>query len=392
MANILFTGAFRFPDADAASLRVNNIINILKPYYSEIVVCGWEQKNKSLVDGQFYLHNSIKCFPQAELDNKPMSILEKISSFIYRGERTLSWIEDYLKSDQIETIVIYNPPALFTLKMISLCKKHNIKLVLDSTEWYDSSHLPMGRFGLPAIENIIRMHYVYPKISNIISISHYLNSYYAKKNSSHNLNQIILPIFLNNQESEKKPLIMQGVNFIYAGNLGKKDNIIDFINYLPTLHEKINCPILFNIAGVTAAQVENILGSDGFEQVKKFIKCHGRLTRNEVINLYNKSHFSVLFRDDKRYAYAGFPTKLVESWSLATPVICNPIGDVALYAQHGENACIVKNLAEIEIFLDDLLKNNQYEYMQKQCQKTIDLKLSNKVYNHQLLEFFRRLK
>lgn len=392
MINVLFTGAFRFPDADAASLRVNNIINILKSYYGEIVVCGWEQKNESLVDGHFYLHNSIKCFPQAELDNNPNSVLEKISSFIYRGERTLSWIEDYLKSDQIETIVIYNPPALFTLKMISLCKKHNIKLVLDSTEWYDSSHLPMGRFGLPAIENIIRMHYVYLKISNIISISHYLNSYYAKKNSSHNLNQIILPIFLNNQEAEKKPLIMQGVNFIYAGNLGKKDNIIDFINYLPTLHEKINCPILFNIAGVTAAQVENILGSEKFDRVKKFIRCHGRLTRNEVIDLYADSHFSVLFRDDKRYAYAGFPTKLVESWSLATPVICNPIGDVALYAEHGENACIVKNLAEIEIFLDDLLKNNQYEYMQKQCQKTIDLKLSNKVYNHQLLEFFRRLK
>lgn len=63
-----------------------------------------------------------------------------------------------------------------------------------------------------------------------------------------------------------------------------------------------------------------------------------------------------MFRDDKRYAHAGFPTKLVESWSMATPVICNPIGDITLYAQHGENACIVNDINEVAKFLGDVLK------------------------------------
>ncbi|MDR8439252.1 glycosyltransferase family 1 protein, partial [Acinetobacter baumannii] len=52
MAKILFTGAFRFPDGDAASLRINNMINILKSAYDEILVCGWEQKNTSLIEDQ----------------------------------------------------------------------------------------------------------------------------------------------------------------------------------------------------------------------------------------------------------------------------------------------------------------------------------------------------
>ncbi|WP_447573942.1 glycosyltransferase [Acinetobacter baumannii] len=392
MAKILFTGAFRFPDGDAASLRLNNMINILKPYYDEILVCGWEQKNKSLIDNQFYLHNSIKCFPQAELDNNSTTLLEKFGSFIYKGERTLNWIENYFKKDTIEIIVVYNPPALFALKLISLCKKYNIKLILDSTEWYDSSHLPMGRFGLPAIENFIRMHYVYPKIPNIISISHYLNNYYSKKSHRPNINQMVLPIVLDCHLAAEKPSIEQGINFIYAGNLGKKDNIIDFINYLPTLHQQLNCLILFNIAGVTFSQLKDLLGSENFDRIQPYIKCHGRLSRSDVIDLYSKSHFSVLFRDDKRYAHAGFPTKLVESWSMATPVICNPIGDITLYAQHGENACIVNDINEVAKFLGDVLKNNQYKYMQQQCQETIELKLSNKVYSNQLLEFFRRLK
>ncbi|MFW2728443.1 glycosyltransferase family 1 protein, partial [Acinetobacter baumannii] len=93
----------------------------------------------------------------------------------------------------------------------------------------------MGRFGLPAIENFIRMHYVYPKIPNIISISHYLNNYYSKKSHRPNINQMVLPIVLDCHLAAEKPSIEQGINFIYAGNLGKKDNIIDFINYLPTL-------------------------------------------------------------------------------------------------------------------------------------------------------------
>ncbi|MFH4333488.1 glycosyltransferase family 1 protein, partial [Acinetobacter baumannii] len=67
---------------------------------------------------------------------------------------------------------------------------------------------------------------------------------------------------------------------------------------------------------------------------------------------------------------------------MATPVICNPIGDITLYAQHGENACIVNDINEVAKFLGDVLKNNQYKYMQQQCQETIELKLSNKVYSN----------
>ncbi|MDW5429381.1 glycosyltransferase family 1 protein, partial [Acinetobacter baumannii] len=87
----------------------------------------------------------------------------------------------------------------------------------------------------------------------------------------------------------EKPSIEQGINFIYAGNLGKKDNIIDFINYLPTLHQQLNCPILFNIAGVTFSQLKDLLGSENFDRIQPYIKCHGRLSRSDVIDLYSKS-------------------------------------------------------------------------------------------------------
>ena len=392
MAKILFTGAFRFPDQDAAALRINSMVELLSPYYEEIVVCGWEQAPKNLIDSECYIFNGIKCFPQAELDNKYKSITKKLSSFLLKGEPTLYWIKNYIKNNNIDVIVVYNPPALFSLKLIRLCEENNIKLVLDSTEWYESDHLPMGKFGIPSIENYLRMNYVYPKIKNIISISHYLNNHYRYKNGKNELNQIILPIIANSQSTNIKPPISQQINFIYAGNPGKKDNIIDFINYLPLLRQEINCPILLNVAGISPSQLKDLLGSDKYVKVKSYIKCHGRLSKSDVAELYKISHFSILFRDDKRYAYAGFPTKLVESWCNLTPVICNPIGDITLYAHHGENACIINNLSQISIFMNDLRENNSYDYMQQQCKITIDLNLSNDVYAQKLIYFFSKLK
>ncbi|MFX8422195.1 glycosyltransferase family 1 protein, partial [Acinetobacter baumannii] len=76
------------------------------------------------IEDQFYFYKSIKCFPQAELDNNSTTLLEKFRSFIYKGERTLNWIENYLKRDTIEIIVVYNPPALFAMQLISLCKRY----------------------------------------------------------------------------------------------------------------------------------------------------------------------------------------------------------------------------------------------------------------------------
>lgn len=47
--NILYTGAFRFPDKDAAGKRVANIINAIEDSsdIEEIYVAGWEQGDKT---------------------------------------------------------------------------------------------------------------------------------------------------------------------------------------------------------------------------------------------------------------------------------------------------------------------------------------------------------
>ena len=46
---------------------------------------------------------------------------------------------------------------------------------------------------------------------------------------------------------------------------------------------------------------------------------------------------------DERYAKAGFPTKVVESLSLGTPMLCNLSSDLAMYLTDGENSIIIED-------------------------------------------------
>jgi glycosyltransferase involved in cell wall biosynthesis len=69
---------------------------------------------------------------------------------------------------------------------------------------------------------------------------------------------------------------------------------------------------------------------------------HGRVPRSDVLALLKETDFTLLMRSaQQRYAKAGFPTKVVESLSGSTPVICNLTSDLADYLTDGKDALIV---------------------------------------------------
>jgi glycosyltransferase involved in cell wall biosynthesis len=50
-----------------------------------------------------------------------------------------------------------------------------------------------------------------------------------------------------------------------------------------------------------------------------------------------------LLRPVRRYAQAGFPTKVVEAMSSGTAVIANLTSDLELYVRHGETGIVVSS-------------------------------------------------
>ena len=69
----------------------------------------------------------------------------------------------------------------------------------------------------------------------------------------------------------------------------------------------------------------------------------------EVSEWLLQSDFTVLLREDRRFARAGFPSKVPESLAHGVPVLCNMTGDMALYLLDGRE-CVEVSAPTAEAF------------------------------------------
>ncbi|HGM5582912.1 TPA: glycosyltransferase [Pseudomonas putida] len=328
MPEVLYTGAFRFPDGDAAAVRVFTVGKLFEAFGAQVSFAGWEGH-----EPRTYQFEGHACFSQAEFRSAPQNIVARLLGFLLRGKNTFRW----LLKRKYDGVVLYNPPALFALAMLVLARLRGFTLVLDSTEWYESAHLPGGRFGIAALENYVRMKWVYPRFSHVISISRFLDDHLA---SCANRLQLPPMMVADAASAQSAQPLSSVIRFFYAGDMGKKDSLSAFIGAMGLLERLSGRRIELHIAGLDKPAVIENLARDGviagFDESR--VTCYGRVTRERVLELYRECHFSIFFRQAQRYALAGFPTKSVESLSLGCPVVTNRVGDIGEILSNGENA------------------------------------------------------
>jgi len=314
----LYTGAFRFPNQDAAAKRVLNVSKAL-PDNIEVDFAGWEENYK---EDSVYSYQGNKCFSQAEFLSQPNMLL-RLLSFLFKGWKTLKWLKT---RERYDGIIVYNPPFIFALTLLVYCKIKNIKLILDSTEWYESAHLIGGRYGIAAIENYLRMKCVYPLFTNIIVISAFLEKYFKEKGVKNIVR--VLPLSENFEMQSTPDLSV--IKLVYIGNLGKKDKLDSIFSFVINHNRAIE----LDIAGVDEKDFFIIYPHLLLHKGKhnNLIRFHGRIGSDKVKQLYLQATFSVFFREEKRYALAGFPTKFIESVCFSVPVITNPVGDIVNFS------------------------------------------------------------
>ncbi|MEZ9670848.1 lipopolysaccharide biosynthesis protein RfbU [Vibrio lentus] len=322
--NILYTGAFRFPDKDAAAFRVKSVADCLRKEGFNVDIAGWEK------GGNSYKHDGFRCYPQSELDQDVMGRFKpfkRLLNFVFKGSKTLKWINS---NNNYDVFILYNPFFFFSLVMLLWGRVNGKKIIIDSTEWYESEHLIGGKFGLASCENWMRMNITYPKFDNIICISDFLVNYYKSKGVKN-----IIKLYPMHDESIIKNNTLQKRDysklvFFYAGQPGKKDIVLDFIGKLELIQRETNKRVIFKIAG---SSIDDIKKSSNYSpkilRSIKFVESMGFISREEVFEQYRRSDYSILFREDKRYAYAGFPTKGMESLINGCPIILNDVGDIA---------------------------------------------------------------
>jgi glycosyltransferase involved in cell wall biosynthesis len=357
--SVLYTGAFRFPDQDAAAFRVLSVAELFKSSGCAVVFAGWERPPNGV---KRYVYSGYDCFSQDEFRGGVVNPIKRLFSFLFRGHKTAKWI--WKNRESFGAIVAYNPTVFFSLMLLLMARLVPFKIILDSTEWYESDHLPGGPFGLASLENWLRMNLLYKLFNNVICISSFLENYFIDKSP------VRIPPLLSNENfiTPSRPDIRSGINLIYAGEAGKKDRLTTLIASLPKIQEEIQTRINLHIVGMSKDELSVLLGEGDVRQdyLSASVVCYGRVTREEVLEVYGFCHFSILFRDYKRYAYAGFPTKAMESLASGCPIITNAVGDLSKILANGVNAFILEEsqlVQQLPTLFNQVLSDKSYESM-----------------------------
>jgi glycosyltransferase involved in cell wall biosynthesis len=335
---IVYIGPMSFPKGGAGARRIlGNALTFMTAGYEVFVGSGQLPETPSIYNEDF---KGIHVFSIGErtAENKPVLIKHLLYSNM--GKKTVKWLKTLdFKPD---AIILYGGDIPYLLNLLPWCRKQSIPIVYEACEWYDPSNTPGGKYSLYRLSFEITMKYFVPRLKNVIAISSFLDNHFR----SLGCETICIPPTLDKLEfliKEKKHY--DGlVTICYAGTPGNKDL---FNNYLEALLSIDPSGVRFrlNVAGLTVSEILSYpaIKRHGFKELPSIINCIGKVDHNDAIDLIGNSDFSILLRYPKRYAHAGFPTKVVESMIMGTPVICNLTSDLHKYIHHGISGIVCKD-------------------------------------------------
>ena len=335
MKNILILGYHKFPEGDARSVRLECFAKILKELNNDVVVVG-------LGDYTSFNYKTKDDIKYISLRGKGSNFFSKAFNYLFYLTRLKKYVLSQI--DKFDCIIL----GITDKKIINFskryAKKFKAKVILDAVEWYSKEQFKFGGFAKAYRDNN-KMNTVWiDKSISVISISKYLHSYF----SSRGINSIRIPVIVDVDAIKcDKEILNDKVVISYAGMPGKKDYFIEVLKGLLLLSDKELKKIELRIMGATLdALKENVQLLDcEWDRLSNTFNCLGRISRNEVLKNLSQSDFTILIRSDtQRYAKAGFPTKVPESLSTGTPIICNFTSDLKDYLVDGYNCFEVKSL------------------------------------------------
>lgn len=319
MKKILYIGGFEMPDKNAAAQRVLSIAKALRQADYEVKFYGMTQ------DGDF--SGNVDGF-QYEAYPYPTTTKKWVKYAIGKD------IIPYLKKEKPDFVFTYNYPSIAQDKVIGYCRKNNIKVIGDITEWYRAKSF------VKKVDTVLRMRYSNKRLDGIIAISKYLSDYYK------NQYQVLLPPFVDKSEAKWSTEVAQPtdnkIHLVYIGTGSIKDRLDKIVTGIKSVDKD---RFQLEIIGINKEQFYKIYGTN-IEIPETSVNFHGRLSHIEALNHLKRSDFQIFFRDNVRVNNAGFPTKFVESMSAGIPVVTNRISNIADYLIHGENGFMIEEPTE----------------------------------------------
>lgn len=327
---IVYIGGFKMPDKNAAAHRVLNNAKVFQKLGYNIVFCGVDDD----IEKDEYELSVMGEFLSAP-SKYPHSNREWVKALL-DFKHTKAVIE---KSSNVKYVITYNMHAIPLFRLKRYCKRNNIKIIADITEWYENDFSINPKRFIMWVDTILVMRYLHKKVDGIIVISKYLNDYYQE-----NVNKILqLPPLIDVQEeiwNQNIEKYEDTIEFVYAGNRGRnkkeKDQIGLIVHCFASLCDKYD--FLLSIIGITEAHFREDYPEveADLNRLQGKIVFRGRVSHKESIYSLYKADYSVFFRNRTRKNMAGFPTKFVEAITSGVGIIANRVSNIDDYSSCGK--------------------------------------------------------
>lgn len=339
-AEVVVVGQFLFPDGDAPGSYVLGLGRALRGAGFSVAFAGRERSGRPAdlgADG-VYRYDGFPYVPTGETGVDALSRAVRLGRMYLTAGPTMTRLAG-LVSDRTRAVIVYNAPACLLLRLRPFCRARRVALVACCTEWYDPGHIFGGRLGPFAFDSALRMRWLQPRIGRVIAVSSFLADYYRRRGCE----VVRVPPLVDTTGCPEADAPAGDVlKLVYAGDPGRKDLLGNVLRSLHALRGE-RPKVELHAVGPTREGLARCLGGDAgiLDDLGDTVVCHGRVPRAEAQRLVRASDFSVLLRPDRRYAHAGFPTKVGESLSLGVPVLANVTSDIGEYVRDGKEGLLL---------------------------------------------------
>lgn len=341
-ALVAYVGPFDFPEGDASSRRVLGVVSSLVRAGYRVVVLPGGASNGDIGP----LAQDVSVIPQYETKLRRRKWARALHALFLLGADTIRTLQAMEEKPRV--IVVYGGNASIAIRVLRWARQNGVRAIVDIVEWYEPSHMPLGRMGPFAVSFYLAFNYLYKRFDGAIVISRLLQRRFSQW-----LPCVLVP---PTTETYGSPKVRKGevLRLVYAGTPGKKDLlgiILDAVSLLAASGVKV----FLDVVGVRDDQLDQLAVR---EVNRSAVRAWGRLPRNDVLEIVRAADFSILARKKARFSDAGFPTKFVESCSLATPVIANITSDLGDYLIDGENG-LVFSLPTVDSIASAILRASE---------------------------------
>ena len=340
-------GEFRFPGGDAASVRTLSLARVCRDLGYQVLVLG-----KGRVRPEDY-HEEKKGFyvediRYSTMNPRRVSALERVRHPLARWRLFVSALENAPPEETKAVVINASSSARHVPLVSAFCRARSIPLVGDVCEWYEPCQMKYGRLDPAYAVFSWAFHYCFPRLKNLIVVSKLLESRFA--GSGRNVLRVAAPFDVRNTSClDQTPT--DRLVFLYAGVPGRKDLLKEIIVALASLAPEERSRVEFRLLGPTEAELAKLLGksSNLLKLLGTTVRAHGRVSHEQVIASLQEAHFTVLLRPNRRYANAGFPSKVAESLAAGVPVLLNYTSDLEEYLGDGTAALAVRDTSPAEV-------------------------------------------